>query len=108
MNHLIDNAIAALNETGKMHRELRLSTRAIEQGVQREVHDNGPGIAPGDRLKVFEPFFIGRRNRRGHARMGLALSQEIVSQHGGCLQIDPDHEEGCRIRVFLDAADADA
>jgi nitrogen fixation negative regulator NifL len=102
--HLIDNAILALNETGKTHRELRLSTRAIGDGIEVEVHDNGEGIKQADRFKVFEPFFIGWRNRRGRAGMGLALTQEIVNQHSGCIEIDADHSGGCRIRLSLNAA----
>jgi len=99
--HLIDNAILALNETSKTHRVLRLSTMAIDDGVEVGVQDNGPGIAVEDRYKVFEPFFIGWRNRRNRAGMGLALAQEIVNQHGGWIQIDPDYTDGCRIRLSL-------
>lgn len=104
---LIDNAILALNETSKTHRELLMSTRTIENAVEIEIQDNGPGIDPENRYKVFEPFFIGWRNRRGCAGMGLALAQEIVSQHGGCIEIDPDYREGCRIRFSLSALAAD-
>lgn len=102
--HLIDNAILALNETGKTHRELRVSTRTMGDGVEVEVQDNGGGIEQADRFKVFEPFFIGWRNRRGRAGMGLALTQEILSQHGGCIEIDRDFDDGCRIRLSLNAA----
>lgn len=102
--HLIDNAILALNETSKTHRVLRLSTRAIDEGVEVEIQDNGPGIAPENRFKVFEPFFIGWRNRRNRAGMGLALTQEIVNRHGGCIQIDSGYADGCRIRLSLSRA----
>ena len=104
---LIDNAILALNETGATHRELRMSTRTIDDAVEIEIQDNGPGIDPEDRFKVFEPFFIGWRNRRGRAGMGLALAREIVIQHGGCIEVDPDYREGCRIRFSLRALAAD-
>ncbi len=105
--HLIDNAILALNETNKTHRELRLSTRTIDDTVEVEFQDNGPGIEPEDRFRVFEPFFIGWRNRRGRAGMGLALTQEFVSQHGGSIEIDSDYEDGCRIRLSLSAVTVD-
>ena len=105
--HLIDNAILALNETNKTHRELRVSTRVVDEGVEVEIEDNGPGIDPDDRFKVFEPFFIGWRTRRGRAGMGLALAQEIVSQHGGSIQIDPDFVDGCRIRLSLNPVAAE-
>jgi signal transduction histidine kinase len=99
--HLIDNAILALNETRKTHRVLRISTSAVDDGVEVEIQDNGRGVAAEVRYKVFEPFFIGWRNRRNRAGMGLALTQEIVSRHGGCIQIDSDFADGCRIRLSL-------
>jgi signal transduction histidine kinase len=99
--HLIDNALQALHESGRTHRELRLSTRALDDGVEVIVEDNGPGVPPAARFKVFEPFYIGWRQRRGRAGMGLALAQEIVNQHGGSIEIDADYHEGCRFRVTL-------
>jgi nitrogen fixation negative regulator NifL len=105
--HLIDNAILALNETYKTHRVLRISTKAIDDGVEVEIQDNGPGMADDDRNKVFEPFFIGWRNRRNRAGMGLALTQEIVNQHGGWIQLDSDCRDGCRIRLSLSRAAVD-
>ncbi|WP_243725248.1 nitrogen fixation negative regulator NifL [Candidatus Thiosymbion oneisti] len=105
--HLIDNAILALNETGKTHRVLRLMTRALATGVEVTIQDNGPGIAQDLRLRVFEPFFIGWRNRRGRAGVGLTLAQEIVNQHGGCIEIDSGLAAGCRVRLSLTAVPVD-
>jgi len=105
--HLIDNAIHALNESGRSHRDLLLATRAVPTGVEVDIQDNGPGIPTADRYRVFEPFYIGWRNRRGKAGMGLALSQEIVNDHGGCIEVDPQFQDGCRIRLSLNAARTD-
>ncbi len=102
--HLLDNAIQALNESGRAHRELRIVTRAVDKGVEVEIQDNGPGISPAERYAVFEPFHSGWRHRRGRAGMGLALSQEIVNLHGGSIEIDPNYQDGCRIRLLLVAA----
>ncbi len=99
--HLIDNALQALHESGRTHRELRLATRALDNAVEVIVEDNGPGIASEARIKAFEPFYIGWRQRRGRAGMGLALAQEIVNQHGGCIEIDSEYQDGCRMRVTL-------
>ncbi|WP_295400832.1 nitrogen fixation negative regulator NifL [uncultured Thiocystis sp.] len=101
--HLIDNAIQALRESSRPQRELRLSTRRLDNSVEIEVQDNGPGIAPEDRYRVFEPFVIGWRNRRGRAGMGLALAQEIANAHGGSIEVDPEQTDGCLIRVSLTA-----
>nr|WP_209262217.1 nitrogen fixation negative regulator NifL [Thiorhodococcus minor] len=101
--HLIDNAIQALRESNKGHRELSLTTRKLDNGVEVEIQDNGPGIPADDRYRVFEPFYIGWKHRRGRAGMGLALSQEIVNAHGGSIEVDPDFTDGCRIRLSLTA-----
>lgn len=101
---LIDNAIQALGEGRRAQRELRLSTRALDGEVEILIEDNGPGIAPEERYRVFEPFRSGWRNRRGRAGMGLALAQEIVNAHGGSIEVDPDFTDGCRIRLSLNTA----
>ena len=120
--HLLDNAIQALNETNRPDRELHIATRRVGDAVEVEIADNGSGIAPEDRLRVFEPFYVGWRNKRGRAGMGLALAQEIVNQHGGCIQIDaagPDRSGGrddqhrppalgCRLRLTLSNLAAEA
>jgi nitrogen fixation regulatory protein len=99
--HLIDNALQALHEGGGSQRALRLATRALDDAVEVIVEDNGPGIPAELRIKVFEPFHIGWRNRRGRAGMGLALAQEIVNRHDGSIEIDTDYRDGCRVRVTL-------
>lgn len=101
--HLLDNAVQALNESAGIHRELHIATRLAGDAVEVSIEDNGCGIRPEDRFRVFEPFFVGWRNRRGRAGMGLALAQEIANQHGGCIQIDSDGElaRGCRVRLTL-------
>ncbi|MEY6432876.1 nitrogen fixation negative regulator NifL [Thioalkalicoccus limnaeus] len=105
--HLIDNAIQALNESGRTHRELRIATRVVDRSVEVVIQDNGPGIPSAQRYAVFEPFYIGWRHRRGRAGMGLPLTQEIVNQHGGSIEIDPEYHEGCRIRLYLTAVAED-
>ncbi|WP_295391973.1 nitrogen fixation negative regulator NifL [uncultured Thiodictyon sp.] len=105
--HLIDNAIQALNESGRPQRELLLATRQLDGAVEVTVQDNGRGIPRGERYRVFEPFYIGWRNRRGRAGMGLAMAQEIVTAHGGSIEVDPDYQDGCRMLLTLNAVAAD-
>jgi len=105
--HLIDNAIQALNESGRPQRDLLLATRSVDGAVEVAVQDNGRGIPFEDRYRVFEPFYIGWRNRRGRAGMGLPMAQEIVNAHGGYIEVDPDYQDGCRIHLTLSAVPAD-
>lgn len=96
---LIENALLALAETGQDHRGLRITTRSQKESVEVLIQDNGPGIADELRLKVFEPFFTGWKQTRGHSGMGLSLVQDTVNLHGGVIDINPDYDEGCQVRI---------
>ena len=56
-----------------------------------EVVDNGPGIQPETREKIFVPFFTTKQSGSG---IGLALSRQILRRHGGTLPVrsTPDVE----------------
>jgi signal transduction histidine kinase len=58
---------------------------AVEAGWARlSVADDGPGIRPEDRERVFERFYRADRSRRGDgAGLGLAIARWITDQHGG-------------------------
>ncbi|GAA1288090.1 hypothetical protein Psi02_71930 [Planotetraspora silvatica] len=73
------------------------------------VQDDGRGIAPEDRERVFEPFVRlaeGRRLDPGGGGLGLALSLETVNAHGGSLAIE-DSQRGARFVLRLPAANPD-
>jgi nitrogen fixation negative regulator NifL len=99
---LLENAVVALREGRRDHRELEIRTGAREGVLTLTVQDNGPGIPPEARWAVFEPLYCGWRAKAGHAGMGLAVAQEIVTRHGGGIQMDETPgQEGCRVRVEL-------
>jgi nitrogen fixation negative regulator NifL len=98
---LIDNAIQALNQSGRNERELLLGTRFDQQELLIEIADNGPGIAREERLKVFEPFHCGWTRPADHAGMGLTTAQEVVNEHNGSIEIDGDYLGGCRVFIRL-------
>lgn len=67
-----------------------------------EVRDSGPGIAPGDRERVFQPFFQGPSSNAMHVKgtgLGLSIAREIARAHGGELSV-PEGVGG-RIRLTL-------
>ena len=55
--------------------------------VALTVHDNGPGVAPALRSRVFEPYFTTKAVGTGTG-VGLAVSLGIVEAHGGSLTLD--------------------
>ena len=99
--YLIDNAIQAVDASGRSYREIRLETRVEDQELLIEVMDSGLGVPEALRLKVFEPFFCGWPQTTGHAGMGLTLAQEVVNSHSGSIEIDPEFIGGCRVLVRL-------
>jgi len=69
-----------------------------------EVRDQGPGIAPVDRERVFHRFTRGERAVGGGTGLGLAIARWVVELHGGQIAVVEPPEvgtAGCRIRVTL-------
>ncbi|MBV9569069.1 MAG: PAS-domain containing protein, partial [Hyphomicrobiales bacterium] len=67
---------------------MRVTTRERADAVEIAVRDNGIGIAPENRDKLFQPFFTTKPTGEGTG-LGLSISYEIVTQeHGGMLDVD--------------------
>ncbi len=68
-----------------------------------EVQDQGPGIAPDERERVFDPFFQGRAVPSGHIKgtgLGLAIAREFVRAHAGTIEVLAA-DRGAGLRVSL-------
>jgi signal transduction histidine kinase len=98
--NLIANALDAMPEGG----EVRISARVDGNAALVEVTDNGPGIAPEIRSKLFQPFVTaGKKNGLG---LGLALSRQTVLEHGGDMWVQPAPVRGARFYFRLPLASA--
>lgn len=88
----------------------RHAETAVEVSVERHaviVSDDGCGIAPEDRERVFEPFLRlaeGRRRDPGGSGLGLAICRAIVRAHHGTLRIE-ESARGARFAVRLPLLD---
>ncbi|MHC0053771.1 ATP-binding protein [Actibacterium sp. D379-3] len=68
------------------------------------VDDDGPGIAPGDRMRLLQPFERGEASRNratGGTGLGLALADRIVRRHGGQLHLEQADLGGLRVRLVF-------
>src|SRR5262249_32959087 len=91
--NLVVNALEAMPGGGS----IRISATESGESVRIEVEDNGPGIPAEIRDRLFDPFVTaGKKNGLG---LGLALSQQIVREHGGDLWIEP--AAGARFVIAL-------
>ena len=67
---------------------LKVATRDLGGEVEIRVRDNGTGIAPEIRDKLFQPFFTTKPTGEGTG-LGLSISWDIVTQqHGGTITVD--------------------
>ena len=72
-----------------------------QQIVRISVDDNGPGIAPELRERIFRPFFTSKRNGTG---LGLALVQKIIVFHNGRIVAQGSPQGGASLQITLPAA----
>lgn len=77
------------------HGATRLELLAVGDGLV--VQDNGPGIADGNKDRVFDPFFTTRRSQGGTG-MGLAIVRTMLQAVGGEIALEPS-EAGARFRI---------
>ncbi|MEQ0560922.1 ATP-binding protein [Amycolatopsis sp. NEAU-NG30] len=82
--------------------EVRVLAQVGPDEVRIDVCDEGPGIAPADRERVFERFSRGERTTGGGTGLGLAIARWAVDLHGGTIGV-VDSAPGSRIRVTLPA-----
>ena len=69
---------------------LKVVTRDLGASVEVRVRDNGVGIAPENRYRLFQPFFTTKPTGEGTG-LGLSISYEIVKQgHGGTIDVDSE------------------
>jgi signal transduction histidine kinase len=81
--------------------EVSVSTEVLGSEVGIKVHDNGLGIAPEIREKIFQPFFTTKPTGEGTG-LGLSLSYEIIYNGcGGTLRVESEPGEFAEFIVTL-------
>ena len=100
MMNIVSNAIKYTPDGGTI--VLRAGTAGDR--VWLEVDDNGIGIGPADRDRVFERFYRvdkARSRQSGGTGLGLSIAKEIVELHRGALYLVDKEEPGLTIRMEL-------
>lgn len=94
--NLLDNAVAAtVASNGGLRPRIAVSTKIDTQSgiATLEVSDNGPGIDPRMRTRIFEPYFS---TRKGGTGLGLAIVSTIVTDHHGYVRVRENQPRGSR------------
>jgi len=99
LSNLLLNASHALED--RQDGLIRVITRVIgARGVELIVEDNGCGIAPEDRRRIFEPFYTSKETGEGTG-LGLSISHAMLSRRGASLELDHTYKNGARFVVKL-------
>jgi signal transduction histidine kinase len=104
----LTRAVMNIIDNGVKH-GTHVGVSLVKQGseaVEIEVFDDGPGIPPDFREKVFEPFFkadSARTASRGGFGLGLSIARDIIHRHGGSITLSDRTPRGLRVRVLLKA-----
>jgi signal transduction histidine kinase len=106
--NLVTNAIDAMPQGGRVQIAALQAPFSATQGcIHREIElrvtDEGVGISPENRERIFDPFFSTKPKGTG---LGLALTHKILCAHGGSISVAPAPERGSCFTLLLPAADA--
>ncbi len=94
--NLILNAADAMPQGG----EIKITISAVNDGVEMMFQDTGTGIPEERRANIFEPFFS---TKDGGTGLGLTISYNIITTHGGTLELMPQNHSGACFRIYLPA-----
>jgi two-component system phosphate regulon sensor histidine kinase PhoR len=102
--NLIDNAI----KYGRAGGDVTVTARAVDaRHVEVSVHDDGPGIPPDAKARVFERFYRidkARAREQGGTGLGLAIVKNVVEAHGGDVRVESEPGHGTTFCFTLRAA----
>ena len=99
--NIVHNALDAQDKTPQRRIVFRCTTDGDE--VVLSISDNGPGLAPAVRDRLFQPFFSTKTAGKGLG-LGLALSRDVMHEMGGRLDARNVVDGGARFYVTLRAA----
>jgi len=101
------NAIDALGEGDSLTIISRTGIRAKNEDNQIDgkleviFEDNGPGISEEDLEHIFESYFSTKDNKNGNSGLGLAISKQIVENHGGKIEVTSELGRGTTVTISL-------
>jgi two-component system, NtrC family, nitrogen regulation sensor histidine kinase NtrY len=96
--NLIDNAIEAMDRRGTI--DVSTQHDSSNRIVRIVVADDGPGIPPAERDKLFLPYYSTKLRGSG---LGLAIVRRIVAEHGGSVDVGDNTPRGTRFTIELPA-----
>jgi two-component system, NtrC family, nitrogen regulation sensor histidine kinase NtrY len=101
LTNLITNSQQAVQEAGRPGK-ITVSGRLTGDYVEITVADNGCGISAENQKKLFQPYFTTKKHGNG---IGLALTERIVSLHGGKIMCESEEGKGTTFTILFNVKD---
>jgi len=102
---MLDNLVSNAAKFAPEGSALVIECHALNGQMVLEVADDGPGIPPAERERVFDPFYRGRNTSCGRlpgSGIGLSIVRDYAQAHGGTVEVvDEPSRNGARLRVTL-------
>ena len=95
---ILENSIHAVEGLDDRHGTIKIDTASHGENVQITIIDNGAGIAPDNRAKIFKPFYTSRDGAMG---LGLTLTGHLVKKYEGSIKINSLPGQGTVTRITL-------
>ena len=107
--NMVGNACYATDEKRRASAEaggkrympaVRLATKRLEDKLEVRIRDNGSGMPPDVVEKIFNPFFTTKPTGQGTG-LGLAMSSDIIREHGGSIRVETEPDEFTEMIIDL-------
>jgi len=92
--NILVNSIHSIHHQGK----ISVSTDLVDEQVLIEISDNGAGMTKETLENMFNPFFT---TKSGGTGLGMAVTQRIIEEHGGEIQVESEKGKGTTFRIFI-------
>lgn len=98
--NMLDNAVSACRAVPDRQPRIGVSTHydSNTDAARLEIADNGVGIKPETKLRLFEPYFSTKRDGTG---LGLAIVSSVVADHHGYVRVYDNRPHGTRFVITL-------
>ena len=96
--NLIQNSAQALQGDGRETGRIELRSALVDQAVEIEILDDGPGLEHGDLEQIFQPYVTTKEMGSG---LGLAIVKKIAFEHGGSIEAGQSAWGGARFSLRI-------
>ena len=99
--NIFENSLAACADPARIDVTWKPTKLVSRPAWQVSIADNGPGMSPEQRQKIFDPFYTTKPTGTG---LGMAISKRIIDEHDGTIAVNESCAEGTEIVITLSAA----